>query len=421
MFSGPGRAEQSPRAWLEAALAAGAEAVAKAGVASVDVVGVGALGPAPLLVDRDLEPLTPALLFALDSRAEAERVALGLESHDHALPKLRWWEAHEPVLVTRAAYALDAAGYLVAALTGVPAMDTITAASYAADDGATPVPVPAPVDPLAIAGSLRPAEAARLGLQAGTPVIAGTLDTYVDVAAAGVNGPGDACLLLGSTLVLCVAVEGDVMADGLELSPYPGEGLLLGGWTAAGGSVLDWFRRELGAEGLPEQAAELEPGAGGLLALPYLAGERTPVRDPLARGLVVGVTLRTSREELYRALVDALALAARDHLVRFETAGLAPSAWRTAGGGTRDRGWLQATADALGAPLELCAWAGEAVGPALLALRSLDVDLPRPVERVVTPNPARGERYERLYEVYRTLHPSLAEAMQALGELEASG
>jgi xylulokinase len=414
VLPGRGRAEQDPRAWLDGALAAGAEAARDAAV-PIDVVGVGALGPAPLLVDAALEPLTPALLFALDTRADAERIALGIASDDHALPKLHWWAANEPALVQRAAHALDAAGYLVAALTGVPVMDAVTAQSYG--DG-SPVPLPAPIDPLAIAGALRSGPASLLGLPAGTPVIAGTLDTYVDVAGAGVRRPGDACVLLGSTLVLCRCVEGPVAADGLELSPYPGEGLLLGGWTAAGGSVLDWFRRELGGDGTAERAAALEPGAGGLVALPYLAGERTPLRDPLARGLVLGLTLRTRREELHRAFVDALALSARDHVVRFESAGLAPRAWRVAGGGTRDPAWLQATADALGAPLEVCAWAGEAVGPALLALRALGVDGSRAVERIVTPDEARGERYERLYGVYRTLHPSLAEAMHALGELE---
>jgi xylulokinase len=413
-----GRAEQNPRDWLEAALRAGSVAVSGAGVSSVDVVGVGALGPAPLLVDSDLEPLTPALLFALDSRADAERVALGLESHDHALPKLLWWEANEPELVRKAGWALDACGYLVAALTGEAVMDAITAASYEVPGAATRVPLPVPVDPLAAVGTLQPAAAGRLGVRDGTPVIAGTLDTYVDVAAAGVRAPGDACVLLGSTIVVCRAVDEAVAVDGLELSAYPGEGMLLGGWTAAGGSVLDWFRRELADEGVRERAAQLEPGAGGLLALPYLAGERTPVRDPLARGLVVGLTLRSSREELYRALVDALALAARDHCARFEAARLAPAVWRAAGGGTRDPAWLQATADALDTPLELCAWAGDAVGPALLGLRSAGVDLPRPVERVVSPDPARRERYERLYELYRTLHPTLAGTMHALAELE---
>jgi xylulokinase len=414
-----GRAEQDARAWRAGALGAGADAVAEAGGAPIDVVCVGALGPAPLLVDADLEPLTPALLFALDTRAEAERLMLDVESHDHALPKLLWWERNEPALTARAAYALDATGYLVATLTGVPTMDTITAESYVTADAASPVPVPGPVDPLAVAGSLAPVPAAHLRLRAGTPVVAGTIDTYVDVAAVGVRAPGDACLLLGSTLVVCRAVDGPTACEGLELARYPGEGLLLGGWTASGGSVLDWFRREVGDVG--SAAAGLEPGAGGLVALSYFAGERTPVRDPHARGLVLGLTLRTAREELYRALVDGLALAARDHVERLDLLGLAPAGWRAAGGGTRDRAWPQATADALGAPLEICAWAAEAAGPALLGLRALGEEPSRPVERVVRPDPDRRERFDKLYDVYRRLHPSLAQAMTALGRLETSG
>ena len=148
------RAEQDARAWRAGVFGAGADAVAEARGTPIDVVCVGALGPAPLLVDADLEPLTPALLFALDTRAEAERLMLEVESHDHALPKLLWWERNEPALTARAACALDATGYLVATLTGVPTMDTITAESYVTADAASPVPVPCPVDPLAVAGWL---------------------------------------------------------------------------------------------------------------------------------------------------------------------------------------------------------------------------------------------------------------------------
>ncbi len=417
-----GLAEHDPRAWLDGALAAGADAVVEAGGASIDAVGIAGLGPAPVLVDDALEPLTPALLFALDTRAEAQRLSLpGVASHDHALPKLLWWASVDPGLVRRAAFALDATGYLVARLTGVPTMDAITAASYVADDVRPPVAIPAAVDPLAIAGHLLPAAAARFGLAAGTPVIAGTLDTYVDVAAAGAREPGDACVLLGSTLVLAVVIDRPLDCEGLEQSAYPGGGLLLGGWTAAGGSVLDWFRHEFGGDGLDEAVAALEPGAGGLVALPYLAGERTPVRDPRARGLLLGLTLRTTRAQAYRALVDALALAARDHLERFEEAGVAPPGWRASGGGTRNEAWAQATADALGAALEVCAWSGEAVGPAILALRGIGVDPDRPTERVVLPDPARQARFEELYEIYRGLHPLLAGAMDDLGSLDAAG
>jgi xylulokinase len=234
-----------------------------------------------------------------------------------------------------------------------------------------------------------------------------------------VRAPGDGCVLLGSTLVVCRASAEPARVSGLEVSRYPGEGVLVGGWTAAGGSVLDWFERELGARRtLAPAAASLAPGAGGLVALPYLAGERTPVRDPHARGLLLGLTLRTTAAHAYRALVDALALAARDHLERLATCGLAPAAWYLSGGGVRNEAWLHATADALGAPLSVMAHSGEAVAPALLALRAVGVEGARRVERIVEPAPERTERLQRLFELYRRLHPLLAQTMHALAAFE---
>ena len=118
---GRGRAEHDPGEWLAGALAVAREAARRAG-GRIEAVGVGALGPAPLLVDADLEPLTPALLFALDRRAEEQRRALGV-THDHALPKLLWWQEHEPATWRRAATALDATGFLVARLTSSGRVD----------------------------------------------------------------------------------------------------------------------------------------------------------------------------------------------------------------------------------------------------------------------------------------------------------
>lgn len=396
-----------PHALLSAVHACAREALAGSDERVV-AIAVGALGPAPLLVDEEFEPLTPALLFSLDTRAEEQRARLGV-SHDHALPKLLWWRDREPELWTRAAWALDVTGFLVSQLTGTPTMDEITRASYSSP-GHEP-PVPPPLDPLAIAGGLR---ATDLGVPAGTPVVAGTYDTYVDVAAIGVRRPGDAAVLLGSTLVVCRAVAEPLECSGLELAPYPGEGFLLGGWTAAGGSVLAWWERELG---VPPHVDELEPGEGGLVALPYFAGERTPVSDPHARGLVLGLTLATTRAQVYRALVDGLALAALDHAVRLAAIGLHTDVWLAGGGGTQNRVWLQATCDALGAPLAVAPFAGDAVGPACLALRAVGIEPRLPPAEEIHPEARRRGRYEELYAVYRGLHPTLAEAMRQLGAL----
>ena len=101
-----------------------------------------------------------------------------------------------------------------------------------------------------------------------------------------------------------------------------------------------------------------------------------------------------------------------------DQAGLAPERWLAAGGGTRNAAWAHATADALGAPLHVVAHAGEAFGPAALALRSIGVEPSRPVERVVEPDRGRTGRFDALYRIYRDLHPLLAPAMRELGRLD---
>jgi xylulokinase len=374
------------------------------------MVAVCALGPSPILVDESLEPLTPALLFSLDGRAEAERDRLGTTA-DHALPKLLWWREHEPSLWRRAAWALDLTGFLVAGLTGSAVQDSITRADYEHATEEPPLPLPEPVEPLAQAGSLQADAARALGLAAGTPVAAGTYDAYADIAAVGVREPADACVLLGSTLVIGRAVAEPVECPGLELSPYLGEGLFLGGWTATAGLALEWFRRELG----PVDGFEsLAPGDAGVLVLPYFAGERTPLWDPRARGVVAGLSLETRRVDLYRALVDGIALSARDHVERLREIGLAPSRWRAGGGGTQDETWLGATCDAVAAPLDVVAHADKAVGPAVLALRAMGADVSLPVVREIEPNPARSARFDHLYPAYRELYPAAADVMHRL-------
>src|SRR5262249_59031583 len=146
-------------------------------------------------------------------------------------------------------------------------------------------------------------------------------------------------------------------------------GQLIGGWTSAAGLTLDWCAGVLGAgrDDIWGAVAGVRPGAGGLLALPYLAGERAPVWDALARGAIVGLTAHTSRLELCRAVLDGVALSTRDLTERLRQVLPPPAEWRVGGGGVRNRVWLRATADAVGSPLEVVDEAGGgAAAPAAL-------------------------------------------------------
>jgi xylulokinase len=419
---GDGIAEHDPADWLEGVERAGREAVRGAGDVPIAAIGVSALGPAPVLVDDDLLPLTTAPLFALDRRADPQRRRIAdaaAEDHaaatlDNALPKLAWWIERDPSLADRATWALDATGFVVGSLSGVPVMDSITAGDYRLPCVDAPVPSPAPVDPLTSAGGLRPGWAERLGVRAGLPVIAGTYDSFVDIAAAGVRAPGDSGLVLGSTMIVCRAAGAGLdPPPGLGVSAYPGEGTLIGGWTLAGGLVLDWFEaRFAGGEDLTAATAQAEQPR--LLALPYLAGERTPLWDPLARGALVGLTPDVGPADLYRALVESLALVVLDHAERLEQA-LGPAvSWRVTGGGVRNELWLQATADALGVPLEIPPDAAEGVGPSLLALRALGVDIERRPARTVMPDPPTSERLRGRLTLFRELSRLVAPTVHEL-------
>jgi xylulokinase len=418
---GAGIAEHDPRDWMEGMAEAGREAVASAGDVRIRAVGVSAVGPAPVLVDAALAPLTKAPLFGLDRRAEPQRrrmtETLGADEAagtlDNALPKLRWWQENEPGLDGRAAWALDATGFLVASLTGVPVMDTVTAGDYQLPGIDPPFTLPPPVDPLAVAGELGAGPAADLGLPAGLPVVAGTYDSFVDIAGAGVRRPGDAGIVLGSTMIVCRAAESAQPQHGLGASAYPGEGTLLGGWTLSGGLVLDWFRDSMGGGRSQDELADAASSVdtGGIVALPYLIGERTPLWDPGARGALIGLNLDSGPRQVYRALVESLAAVVRDHTDRIERV-LGPCpVWRLTGGGTRNRLWVAATADAVGAPLELPAHAAEALGPALLALRAVGFDPERPTAATVEPDSRRTRHFESMLPVFRGL-PLLTKEVQ---------
>jgi xylulokinase len=238
----------------------------------------------------------------------------------------------------------------------------------------------------------------------------------------GANQHGDACILLGSTMVVGQVTNAATVLppDGaLRTTAHLGEGQLVGGWTSTAGLALDWCSGLFGAD-LPDlwaDSADLRPGQGGLLVLPYLAGERAPVWDALARGVIVGLTARTSRVEICRAVLDGVALSTRDLTQRMGELLPRPARWRTGGGGVRNPAWLQATCDAVGTPFEVVQEPSGAAAAAHGFAAVTGVPMAPPVLRSVVPDVARSDRYSILYQRYRELYPRLAEIMHALAQI----
>jgi xylulokinase len=389
--------------WLNESFSAARSALEAARCPVVDAIGVGALGPAPVVIDAELHPLAASPLFPNE-------------------PVPAWIEALPADLASRAAWVVDVAGFLVGTLIGHPVMDRITAADYRVDGKPNRVAVPDACEPFEAAGELTSTSAERLGVSPGVPVTVGTYDTFVDLAGIGVIEPGSAAILLGSTVIVGMVRREPDAPDGLRSSPHVGPGWFVGGWTSTAGRALNWaasLAPEVERERVVTEAGGMRPGGGGVLAMPYLDGERAPVWDPAARGVLLGFTIGTTLTQVYRGMLDGVVLSTLDLAERLEPVRRGAS-WTVAGGGARDAAWVQATADALGEPVKVVDLPDGAAA-ARAGLTAIGVHVPPSAERAVEPEPNDRDRWKELAAVYRGMYETLAERMHRLGALVDDG
>ena len=211
------------------------------------------------------------------------------------------------------------------------------------------------------------------------------------------------------------------------MTPAPLPGLYsVGAAMAATGRALDWFRDAVAGgavttEALLEEAATVPAGSDGVVFLPYLAGERSPIWDPNATGAFVGLTLAHGRGHLTRAILEASALSIRHVAEPMLAAGVAVSAMRACGGPARSETWNQIKADVTGFPVLVPAVLETAVlGSAILGAVAIGAcpDVPTAVrtmtriERRLEPRAEVRGTYDRAFEVYAGLYPALRPVLQ---------
>jgi xylulokinase len=438
-----GRAEQDPDAWWRGLAAAVKEARATARAATGrDIVPEGICiaghGPSLVAVDAAGVPVRPAITW-LDSRSGDERDALeaatGLRGWAlGVMPAARWLERHEPATVARTRWYLNSWEALSIRLTGraattvVPGGAGIPRAALVSTglDGERIAP---DVSTGTRLGGLTPDAARHLGLVAGTPVVAGLVDAFASFHGAGMLAPGDAIDVGGAAGGFGVYADRAVEIAGGFTTPAPIPGLhSVGGAMAATGAALDWFAGEIldgtrSIDTLVAEAALVEPGAAGLVFLPYLAGERSPLWDPTARGAFAGLTLGHGRAHHTRAILEAAALAIRHVAEPMLAAGLRVTAMRACGGPSRSDAWNQIKADVTGFSVEVprvreTAAVGAAIVAAVgvgahpdleTAIRSMTS-----IDRRFEPDAERAPVYDRVFAAYRALHPQIAPIVRRL-------
>jgi xylulokinase len=442
--TGHGRAEQDPEAWWAALVGVTRRLVGDDGerIAAVCIVGQG---PTMVPVDAQGRATHPALTW-MDSRATADAPELeratGLRGWSLGiLPAARWLERNHPDAAAATRWYLNAWEWAAFRLSGVAAATRsfgqvlpepahVAAADLAADR------LPPVADAGTMLGELTAAAAEALGLPAGLPVVAGTVDSFASFHGAGLTAAGDAVDTGGTSGGFAVYWDHAVQVPGIWAAPSPLPGRwFVGGAMTATGKALDWLDERVlaggpGPDALIAEAASVPPGAGGLVFLPYLAGERSPIWDPAARGAFVGLTLAHGRPHLARAVLEAAALALRHLAAPIAEAGIRIDELTVTGGTARSDTWNQIKADVLQVPVAVPA-VGEAavLGAAILASVGLGwhadtLAAIRAMSRVdhrLEPDPAVRATYDELFAVYADLWPAIAPIVHRLGDLPPAG
>jgi xylulokinase len=435
----PGWVEMDAEVWWQEFVALSQELLA-AHPAEVLAVGASGMGPCVLLTDAENRPLRPAILYGVDTRSTRQIDRLTERYGEDAIlarcgsalstqaagAKVAWVADEEPEVFARARRLFMPSSWLVHRLTGEYVLDQHSASQctplYDADARGW---YPPWVDDICpdlslpplrwageVAGTVQAEASAATGIPAGTPVVTGTIDAWAEAVSVDAHNVGDLMLMYGTTMFLVNTVRDKVTNRSLwgTVGALPDTRNLAAG-MATSGAITGWLRDLFGGVDYPSLlrlAEESGAGANGLLMLPYFAGERTPVMDPQARGVLAGLTLSHTRGDLYRAALEATGFGVRHNVETIVAAGGDVQRVVAVGGGTQGNLWTQVVSDITQRPQVIPAQTiGASYGGAVLAAQSVtevSAAVWNPVADVRQPRPELAGTYDELYAAYRDLY-----------------
>lgn len=452
----PGWVEMDARIWWREFVLLARELLADTEGVELTSVGVSGMGPCVLLAGDDDEPVRPAILYGVDTRAgdqiermtrelgadEIARVGGSTLSSQAAGPKIAWIADEEPDAYARARRLFMPASWLARKLTGAYVLDHQSASQatplYDVEAGvwheswwqryAAGIEPPQLRWAGEIAGTVTAEASALTGIPVGTPVTTGTIDAWSEAVSVGVHEPGDLMLMYGTTMFLIATGEQTLRTPSMWTTVGAFEGTRnLAGGLATSGALTAWLKDLTDADYpvLLAEAAASGVGARGLVMLPYFAGERTPILDPDARGVIAGLTLSHTRGDLYRAALEATAFGVRHNIDTMRDAGADIRRIVAVGGGTQGRLWLQIVSDITGLVQEVPRTTiGASYGAAYLAAVATAAEPPRiadwnPVVSTIEPDAAQRSAYDDLYALYLRLYTDTKDVVHGLAQAQA--
>jgi xylulokinase len=470
-FPEPGWAEQEPERYWQAVCSSTRRLLEKNRIQASRIAAVAFSGQmmAALPVDRQGQALRNSIIWAdLRSSAQAEKLGGRVDadrvyrisghrlSPSYSAAKIMWIKEHEPEIYKRTHRFLHAKDYLVCRLCGAQLTDFSDASGMNLLDiaalrwspemleatGIDARKLPDIVESTEVVGKVAAEAAEASGLLAGTPVVIGGGDGACATCGAGVVSEEQAYIYLGTSTWMGVASTRPLLDPAKRTNTFCHflKGLYFpAGTMQAGGGSYQWLRNTLGDaeaqaarqagidtyEMLNLEAEKAPAGCGGLLFLPYLMGERSPLWDPQARACFIGLTMRHGKKHLIRSVLEGVAFNMRLIHEAFREQGVRSTKVRLIGGGARSRLWSTIFADVLETPVARLNFVEEAtsVGAAIaggvgVGLFSSIREADRLVwETEVTPcDPGNFPVYRKNYALFRSSYERLRDLFPQLGQ-----
>lgn len=446
----PGWVEQDADEWWSAICDGIRDVLDQSGIAPADIAGVGIDGQSwsAIPVDRAGNALARTPIW-MDTRARdiCERVKseVGFERifevagndflPSYTTPKMLWFKENAPDVFQKTDKFLQSNSYIAMKLTGVMSMDVSQGygvhffkmddrtvdAGLAKELGLSADLIPQLYGCHDVIGGVT-AEAAKLtGLTEGTPVVAGGLDAACGTLGAGVYLPGQTQEQGGQAGGMSICVDHALAHPKLILGAHvvPGMWLLQGG-TVGGGGTLRWFRQEFGADqSFDELTALAEPipaGSEGVIFLPYMAGERSPIWNPDAKGVYYGLGFDKTKGHLVRATLEGVAYSLEHNLRVAAETGANVGELTAMGGASNSRLWTQIKADVTGKTIKVpTSDTATTLGAAILAGVGVGVyggfeeavKETIVITRVQEPDMEAHEQYQKYMQMYLDLSEAL--------------
>lgn len=465
----PGWAEQNPEEWWSAVCHAVKEVLEKGKISSAEIAGVGIDGQSwsAIPVDKEGNVLTNTPIW-MDTRSEeiCRELDEKIGAHNifelcgnplqpsYTSPKILWYKKHMPDVYKNTYKILQSNSYIAFKLTGEMTQELSQGyglhcfnmrtgtwdETMCKEMGIRPDLLPDIYPCHGVVGNITEKAARECGLQMGTPVVAGALDAACGTLGAGVIHPGETQEQGGQAGGMSICLDTYKADERLILSYHAISGhWLLQGGTVGGGGVMRWLEREFAdyereegkrtgrssLELFNDLAEKINPGCDGVIFLPYMSGERSPIWNPNAKGVFYGLDYSKTKGHMIRAGMEGVALALKHNLEVAKEAGADVKVLRSMGGSANSLLWTQIKSDVTGKPITVpSSDTATTLGAVILA--GVGVGIYKDFEEAVSttvvnkrfhePNMADFTQYEKNYEMYLQIYENLKGVMNQKGD-----